>query len=410
MQSRSSSAAPLFAAALLLCGSAWADGRPDKSGAKPVAAAAREHAPSLDEARAMAQRARRTLVLEFGARWCGPCKEFDLRVLPHPAVQRSLTAVMFVHYDAEEAPGQAAARAFKVAGYPTFVALGQDGRVIDRLEGFRGPREFSQWLERIALDFESDESLQVRLGRAPGDAEALLVLGRRQAQRGQDAEAEATLARAVAAAGTAKPKSDGLAAAADWELRIVRLRRFLREAPRKEMAEHLLAFPQSRNADAAFHELTRRGPAVDPLALRAVEQYVDVRIASLSREKGQGPSDAKAPDALNEAVYACLRIGAYAAAERAAQKLLSLDDKNPLYLDTLAEVQHLRGDRAQALSLSTRALAAAERQGAEGKELRAVLLKNQARFARAAHELPAELLSEEEEALSPWERPVELHR
>ncbi len=355
--------------------------------------------PTFEEAQAMAQKARRTLVLEFGARWCQPCKEFDRRVLPQAAVQRALGEVIYIHYDAEAAPGMVAARTLKIVGYPTFVAIGQQGRIIDRIEGYRSAREFIEWVAHVASDWESDDSLQVRISREPSNAEALLVLGRRQAQRGQDAAAEATLLRAAAAVKSGGERVTAVAAAIDWELRIVRLRRILREAPRQQMAEHLLAFPRSANADAAFRELSRRGPA-DALSLRALDSYVDAHLDA--KEK-------KAQETLNEIVYGCLRVAAYDAAERAAKRLLSLDEKNPLYLDTLAEVMHLRGDRAKALTYSEQAVAAADSRGAEGKELRPTLLKNQARFARSGPsqpvELPAELLTEEEE-LSPWERSV----
>lgn len=384
--------------------------RADKIDKRATPVAQRDHAPSFDEARARAQTQRKTLVLEFGARWCGPCKEFDARVIPQPAVQRALSTVLYVHYDAETPPGQPAARALKVVGYPTFIAIGQDGRVIDRIEGYRGAREFIDWISRVAIDFESDETIQVRISRDGNDAEALLVQGRRQAQRGQDAEAEASLSRAVTAARTlGKPRDETLGAAADYELRVVRLRRLLKDAPRKEMAEHLIAFPRSPNADAAFRELTRRAP-VDATILRAIERYVDARIESFAQDKEQ-----KAQDALNEAVYACLRVAAYDTAERAARKLLASDEKNPLFLDTLAEVLHLRGDKEKALSMSNRAVAAADRQGENGKEIRGVLLKNQARFARATPghpaELPAELLSnEEDDTLPPWEKSPEVRR
>jgi thiol-disulfide isomerase/thioredoxin len=382
-------------------------GDKNKDKAAPVAAtpvaAKTERTPTLEEAKALSQRLKKTLVLEFSAKWCGPCKEFDRRVLPNPAVQRALSQVVYIHYDAEEQPGQPAARALAVIGYPTFMALGQDGRLIERLEGYRGAREFVDWLSRVSTDFESDDVIQVRLQRDPGDAEALLVRGRRQAQQRQDEAAEATLGKAVVAAQTerpGKPKNDAVAAAADYELRIVRLRRMLREAPRKEMAEHLYAFPTSGSAEAAFHELVRRGPA-DALTLRAVERYVGALIESTGAAGKDKKADEQLLGNLNEAVYGCLRVQAYDAAERAARKLLAIDDKNPYYLDTLAEVLHLRGDRTQALALEGRALALVERQG--DRDLRAVLLKNQARFSRAAHELPAELLQDEEE-LSPWER------
>ena len=110
---------------------------------------------------------------------------------------------------------------------------------------------------------------------------------------------------------------------------------------------------------------------------------------------------------LNRAVYGCLRTRAYDLAERAARKLVAVDEYNPLYLDTLAEVFHLRSARAQALSYSDKALLAVEKQKnlADRAEIKAALVKNRARFERALGEAPAELLEEEEE-LMPWEQPA----
>lgn len=376
--------------------------------------AAATRLPTLSEARSSAQKARRALVVLFGAKWCEPCKEFDRKVLPQPAVQQALGTVTFVHYDGEVEPGREAARELKIAGYPTMVALAQDGREIDRLQGFQPAREFIDWLSKVAIDSESEESLQARIGKGSSaaatvaDAEAYLVLARRQARRGQDDQAEANFDKARSLAQASKDaRAAELAARADFDLRVLKLRRLLREAPRREMAEHILAFPQGETAAAAFHELARRGP-VDDLGKRALLRYVEVRLSS------QDPKDL---EALNVAVYECLRAAAYDAAEKAAKRLVDLDGNSPFYLDTLAEVMHLRGERAQAVALSQRALASVDKEAAskggaaatrgpavrDSKALRAVLLKNQARYLRGARELPAELLTEEEE-LSPWER------
>lgn len=367
--------------------------------------AAATRLPTYNEARANALKARRALVLLFGAKWCEPCKEFDRKVLSQPTVQQAMGSVVFVHYDGEVEPGREAARELRITGFPTLVALAQDGREIDRLQGYHGARDFIDWLGKVSIDSESEDSLQARVARAGGDAEALLVLARRQARRGQEDQAEANFERArIAAQGAAKDgKVPEIAANADFELRVLKLRRQLREAPRREMAEHLLAFPLSPTAAAAFHELTRRGP-VDALGKRALERYIEAHLTT---------RDPKELEALNYAVYECLRAAAYEAAEKAARRLVEIDGNSPFYLDTLAEVMHLRGERAQAMLLSQKAVSLIDREKPSGgpaspavrdaKALRAVLLKNQARYTRGARELPAELLAEDEE-LSPWER------
>lgn len=372
---------------------AWADKHAPTGGAAKL--------PTFGEARATAQKARRALVLLFGAKWCEPCKEFDQKVLPQPPVQQALAEVTFVHYDAEVEPGREAARELRVLGYPTIVALAQDGHEIDRLQGYHSAGQFIDWLGRVAIDSEGEESLQARAGTGGGgDAEAVLVLARRQARRGQEDQAEANFERARTLAQTpaAGAKREAIAAAADFELRVIRLRRQLREGPRREMAEHLLAFPRGAQAEVAFRELTRRGP-LDALAGRALSHYIEVRLTS---------REAKDLETLNFAVYECLRAAAYEPAERAARRLVEIDGNSPFYLDTLAEVMHLRGDKAQALALSARALSTLDRPGGvpgvrDTKALRGVLLKNQARYTRGARELPSELLTEDDE-LSPWEK------
>ena len=337
-----------------------------------------------------AGQARKALVLEFGAQWCGPCQVFDHQVLPQVSVQQALGHVMYVHYDAETPIGQTAARTLGIIGYPTFVALGQDGREIGRLQGYREAGEFSKWVEGAAADAEPTAALQAR-AEAPGaPAEVLLQLGRRRLKSGDEPGAETMLGRAQKAPGL----TPATAAAADWELRLLQLRRQLRDEPRKAMIEHLNRFPASASATTAFTALSHLGPADAPTKL-AIGRYIDAHLEASQEEH------------LNNAVYGCLRAGALDAAERAARRLVALDGKNPSYLDTLAEVMHLRGDRATALRYSHEALAALAKvtamSPAEQQQTRAALLKNQARFERAQRELPTELQGEDE-VLQPWEK------
>lgn len=350
--------------------------------------------PTLAELKTQVVAQRKAAVLLFGARWCGPCHVLDQKVLPQPEVQKALGKVVFVHYDAEETPGQEAARALRIVGYPTLVALAQDGSEIDRIEGYQGPEDLVRWLEQVSTQSETDATLKARLDKDPGDAEALVALGRRQLKRKQEGEGLESLKRARTAA-AAKPE---LQATADWELRNAELRRLLREEPRKALAAHLQAHPTGPHAETAFKFLVKLGP-IDATSEPALVRYIDTLTA--------GKPSASTQLVLNRAVYGCLRTRAYDLAERAARKLVAVDEYNPLYLDTLAEVFHLRSARAQALSYSDKALLAVEKQKnlADRAEIKAALVKNRARFERALGEAPAELLEEEEE-LMPWEQPA----
>lgn len=349
--------------------------------------------PSLTDLKGQVVAQHKAAVLLFGARWCGPCHVLDQKVLPQPEVQKALGKVVFVHYDAEETPGKEAARTLRIVGYPTLVALAQDGSEIDRLEGYQSPEDLVRWLDQVSTQSETDATLKARLDKDPADAEALLSLGRRQLKRKQETEGLESLSRARTAA-----KKPELQATADWELRNAELRRLLREEPRKALAAHLQSHPLGPHAETAFKFLVKLGP-IDATSEPALTRYIDTLIA--------GKPTATALQALNRAVYGCLRTRAYELAERAARKLVSVDENNPLYLDTLAEVHHLRSARAQALVFSDKALAAVEKQKnlADRAEIKAALQKNRARFERAMGEAPAELLDEEEE-LMPWEQPA----
>jgi thioredoxin-related protein len=71
---------------------------------------------------------------------------FADRILPLPAVQRSLHDVTFVHQDAEELPGRTEAARYGVDCYPTFIVLDQHGNEVARRRGLLDERAFLELL------------------------------------------------------------------------------------------------------------------------------------------------------------------------------------------------------------------------------------------------------------------------
>src|SRR5262249_45526976 len=102
--------------------------------------------PAIDVAIKQAATSKKPLVLEFGASWCGPCKIFEQTVLPDAEVQKAIGDVVFVRYDAEVAPGDAAAARFRVDAFPTFLVIDRQGVERSRRRGSVDTAAFIEFL------------------------------------------------------------------------------------------------------------------------------------------------------------------------------------------------------------------------------------------------------------------------
>ncbi len=102
---------------------------------------------SFAEVKADAAKRGVPVLLDFSARWCGPCKTFARTRLSDEHLRQVLdTKVAFLALDAESGEGAALARVYPVDGYPTFVVVRADGRYVTHFSGFGGPEE---WIHRL---------------------------------------------------------------------------------------------------------------------------------------------------------------------------------------------------------------------------------------------------------------------
>ncbi len=106
-------------------------------------------ASSWDKAVDEANDEGKPLVIEFYASWCTPCKWFEARVLPRPAVAKALDGVVFRRLDFDSTEGKHHARRLGVNGVPTFVAVDESGQVIGGLRGAAGESRFLQFLRWV---------------------------------------------------------------------------------------------------------------------------------------------------------------------------------------------------------------------------------------------------------------------
>ena len=274
-------------------------------------------------------------------------------------MKAALKQVIFVRYDADEEQGQEVVRRLKVDGYPTFIVLGAKGAELTRQVGMStGAEGVDRFLELV--------------GDAQGALDDVVSMAAKLKAHAGDVDIEGSAAR--------------------WYL--------TRKLPHEALS-HYQAIANNPKAsvgqrhdatDAALH-LTRtlawRAQLIaDKVSLLrqdpALAAYDDLVVATVGSTLP--PAEAKAlvttvlaaqtnDEQLNSLVYVALAAGANDAALAGIQRVVA-HQRVPQFLDTLAEVHHVAGDRAKALEVEDEAIAMAK-----DTQLAKALAVNRERFA-----------------------------
>ena len=105
---------------------------------------------SLDEARTLAARTNRLVLVHFWAEYCDACHRMDRGVLNQPNVAAEMQASYVpVRINAQHAP--AIVRQFGVAHLPADVVITPQGQLVRKLEGMLQAPQYVAWLRNVAV-------------------------------------------------------------------------------------------------------------------------------------------------------------------------------------------------------------------------------------------------------------------
>ena len=109
--------------------------------------------------------------------------------------------------NAEKGEGPEIAKKYEVTGFPTMVVIDPKGEELDRIVGFRPPKELLKSLKPI-LEGKSFAALKKKVAEKPSDLEATVALGQKYEER-EDIDKAEDLFKRVQSAKDAPAESLG---------------------------------------------------------------------------------------------------------------------------------------------------------------------------------------------------------
>ncbi len=145
---------------------------------------------SFDDAKKLAAKEHKLIMVDFYTSWCGWCKVLDRKTYTDENVGKIADAKFIsIKLDAEHGEGVGLAHTYGITGYPTIIFFSADGKEVDRVVGYEDADRFARSLETAAAG-GAKAAVDATQGANPTkDPEKWLIAGNYLAEHGDNAGA-----------------------------------------------------------------------------------------------------------------------------------------------------------------------------------------------------------------------------
>jgi len=289
------------------------------------------------------------ILIDFTATWCGPCKLLDVMVFTEKPVIKMLSNVVTFQADIDDPRHQDLKKALNIEVVPTIVWLNKRGEEIDRFRSYVSSVQFIDIVEGWQNNNTIDRVLSQRQLASPQDPAVLLDVARRQAERGNDRQAEVLYRRIMNLRHEADPRvvARGMLGLAQAEY----------ELGQEESARHLArqVAQMYTRPDVSDDIAQYRAEGMVEVAL--FQEKIDDTMGMLATYRSLAETNRTDVLALHGFARAAIKAGVeLKAATRSAIRAVVFSDNDPDVISTLAECYYWRGMYGKAVKWQKKAV------------------------------------------------------